>query len=110
MRTESTEASSPKPHTRRGTTALLHPLAVLSLLTLIVNDHFLKDAFGTPLTGKLSDIAGAIVVPLLIATALERWTNRSIEIAMASTALVLTAINVSPVADRLYEAALSMSA
>jgi len=35
---------------------------------LVVNDRFLKRALHNPLTGKLSDFGGLILLPLLIAT------------------------------------------
>jgi hypothetical protein len=56
--------------------ALLHPLAVAALVLLILNDHVLKVLAPGPLTGKLSDLAGLVVLPLLI---LGAW-----EVAMAT--------------------------
>ena len=93
---------------RRGFGALTHPVAVGALIVLVVNDHVLKEAFGSAITGKLSDIAGAIFVPLLVAVVLERYVARSIEIGMAITAIVLGAINLIPAADGLFEACLGV--
>ncbi len=45
---------------------LLHPLALASLATLVVNDHVLKGAFPGLVTGKLSDIAGVVLLPLVL--------------------------------------------
>jgi hypothetical protein len=45
---------------------LLRPLAVVALMTLILNDHVLKRLSPGLLTGKLSDIAGLVFLPLLI--------------------------------------------
>jgi hypothetical protein len=45
---------------------LVRPLAVLALITLIVNDHILKPRWPGLLTGKLSDLAGLVFLPLLI--------------------------------------------
>ena len=51
--------------------ALLHPLALAALVLLILNDHLLKDLAPGPLTGKLSDVAGLVVLPLIILGAWE---------------------------------------
>ena len=45
---------------------LVRPLAVVALMTLIVNDHVLKPRWPGLLTGKLSDLAGLVFLPLLI--------------------------------------------
>ena len=37
---------------------------VIGLLLLLINDHFLKDIFGNWFTGKLSDFAGVMILPL----------------------------------------------
>ncbi|MEM7151527.1 MAG: hypothetical protein AAF799_01750 [Myxococcota bacterium] len=51
---------------------LLHPLWLASLGVLVLNDHVLKgaDILPAPVTGKLSDLAGMVVAPLLLATLL----------------------------------------
>lgn len=55
--------------------ALGHPLSLASVALLLVNDHVLKRAYPSELTGKLSDFAGLFFFPyLLIALAnLARW-------------------------------------
>jgi hypothetical protein len=45
---------------------LLHPVALFALVVLVVNDHVLKAQFPGVLTGKLSDVAGMIVAPLVL--------------------------------------------
>jgi hypothetical protein len=50
---------------------VLHPLSLASLVLLIVNDHFLKEHYGGPLTGKLSDIGGLVFFPVLLVSAIE---------------------------------------
>jgi hypothetical protein len=57
---------------------LLHPLALLSLVVLVVNDHYLKDRVGGTVTGKLSDVAGLFFFPLVLLALLEwaRWARR----------------------------------
>lgn len=47
-----------------------HPATVLALVVLVVNDHVLKAAFPGPLTGKLSDVAGLVLAPPLVAVLL----------------------------------------
>ncbi len=52
--------------------ALLHPVWLGSLAVLALNDHVLKGSGLVPeaLTGKLSDVAGMLVAPLLLAVLL----------------------------------------
>jgi hypothetical protein len=45
---------------------LLHPISLLSIALLVVNDHVLKSSYPGLLTGKLSDVAGMIFFPLLL--------------------------------------------
>lgn len=51
----------------------LHPVPLLALAALAVNDHVLKGAGVLPgwLTGKLSDFAGLLFFPLLLTAALD---------------------------------------
>jgi hypothetical protein len=44
-----------------------HPLTVLALVLLILNDHVFKAAYPGWLTGKLSDAAGLVLAPALLA-------------------------------------------
>jgi hypothetical protein len=44
-----------------------HPVAVLAILVLLANDHVLKALVSGVLTGKLSDVAGLLFFPLLLA-------------------------------------------
>ena len=43
---------------------LLHPVFLLGLIILLLNDHYLKAEFGNWWTGKLSDFAGVLLLPL----------------------------------------------
>lgn len=58
--------------------ALLHPVWLGALLLMALNDHFLKGSGLLPgvITGKLSDFAGLMVAPLLLAV-LVRVRGRS---------------------------------
>jgi hypothetical protein len=44
------------------------PLAVVAVLVLFVNDHWLKQIHPGFVTGKLSDVAGMVFFPLLLHT------------------------------------------
>jgi hypothetical protein len=46
--------------------SLLHPIALLALALLLANDHLLKARYPGFVTGKLSDLAGLIVAPLVL--------------------------------------------
>lgn len=46
---------------------LAHPASLLALAVLLVNDHLLKAAWPGTVTGKLSDVAGLLVAPPLLA-------------------------------------------
>ncbi len=45
---------------------LIRPLSVFAVGLLILNDHVFKDLWANTLTGKLSDIAGVFLFPLLL--------------------------------------------
>ena len=49
---------------RTSATLLFHPLFVLSLIALICNDFCWKYQYPNWFTGKLSDVAGLVVLPL----------------------------------------------
>src|SRR5690349_7269109 len=50
---------------------LIHPVAVLAVVVLVINDHVLKSTFPGLVTGKLSDVAGLVFFPLLLASVVE---------------------------------------
>jgi len=50
---------------------LFHPFAVASLTLLLFNDHYLKAAWPSALSGKLSDFAGVFLTPLVVFAAYE---------------------------------------
>ena len=56
--------------TGRALRALAHPLAIAALVLLALNDHVLKQAWPGFVTGKLSDVAGLVVAPLVLAVPL----------------------------------------
>lgn len=91
----------PQPHA-----ALTHPVWLLALATLILNDHVLKGAGVLPgwLTGKLSDVAGLMVAPALLAVALRLRGRWGLLLAHGAVGAVFAAINLWPAASRGLEA------
>jgi len=95
--------------------ALLHPLAVLSLLLLVANDHWLKHAHPGLLSGKLSGFAAVFLLPLFLHALFElsyrslaarapsaRTANRALSVCLALTALVYAPPEVWPPAETVY--------
>lgn len=54
---------------------LLHPVVLAALVALVLNDQVLKAAWPGLVTGKLSDVAGLVLAPLVLQAAWElgRW-------------------------------------
>ena len=48
-----------------------HPISLFMLLLWILNDHLFKSMWGNAITGKLSDIAGLVVFPLMLVATYE---------------------------------------
>ncbi len=46
--------------------AISHPFSLAAIFLLLLNDHILKSAFPSVLTGKLSDFAGLFIFPFLL--------------------------------------------
>lgn len=89
---------------------LVHPLSLAALAALLVNDHLLKELWGNSLTGKLSDIAGVALFPLLLLTVARlgldhRWPEalrrpEAVMIAIAVTAAGFASVKLlGPVGD-----------
>ena len=54
-------------HTARlAASWLAHPVSIAALVVMVVNDHLLKQAYGSWWTGKLSDAAGLVFFPALV--------------------------------------------
>jgi len=58
------------PAHRRALRCLAHPLSLAAIAALLINDHVLKPAWPSAVTGKLSDVAGLFFCPFLAACAL----------------------------------------
>ncbi|NVB37132.1 hypothetical protein G6O69_04770 [Pseudenhygromyxa sp. WMMC2535] len=82
----------------RPARALLTPTWVGALALLVANDHWLKGSGLLPgeLTGKLSDFAGMLVAPVLLATLLRVQTRRGLLACHLAVAAVFTGIQLSP--------------
>jgi hypothetical protein len=101
----------PKLEDARGMTersqwvALRSPLFVLALLVLVLNDHWLKGAGLLPgwLTGKLSDFAGLIVAPILVASALRARACWARLLCWTAVGAVFFAIKLWPAAAHAVE-------
>ncbi len=108
---------SPKSAGLAGTTktpggGLLHPVPLLAVALLLLNDHVWKAAYGNWWTGKISDFAGLAFFPLLLQAVIEvgqsaagrfRGPSRAVLVACAiATAVVFAAMNVSPAAAEIY--------
>lgn len=74
--------------TRQALRWLGAPPTLLALAVLALNDHVLKQAAPGMVTGKLSDVAGMLVAPPLLATALALLrVPRPAQVALVATAV-----------------------
>ena len=64
--------------------SLTHPALLLTTAVLLLNDHVWKAAYGSALTGKLSDVAGLLAFAWCAAAVLPR-RRRARLLAFAST-------------------------
>jgi hypothetical protein len=97
---------------------LLHPLAVAALVTLVANDHVLKAAWPGAVTGKLSDVAGLALTPLVLVAGWEvgRWalgrpwgpSRSAILGAVVATGLAFAAAKTLPPAADVYRVGLGV--
>ena len=91
--------------------ALLHPVSLVALAVLALNDHVAKGRLPSWLTGKLSDVAGMIFFPLVLWALIElalrlagRRERRAghLYAAVVATGAVFAAINLFEVAGDAY--------
>src|SRR5688572_23836927 len=84
--------------------ALSHPSWWVALAALALNDHVLKGAGVAPswLTGKLSDVAGLVVAPVLFAAVLGARRRAGVFAAFATVAAAFVAIKTSVLASDAY--------
>lgn len=88
--------------------ALLHPMWLGALALLAVNDHVLKGSGILPefATGKLSDFAGMLVAPLLLAAVVGVTRRGTWLAAHAAVGVVFAAIQLSPTVAMAWAAAM----
>lgn len=84
--------------------ALLHPVPLVAIGVLLLNDHVLKAASPGFVTGKLSDVAGLVFFPLFLVSVFEviearfvtAWRPRfvAIDAAVIATAVVFALVQI----------------
>ncbi|WP_433356265.1 hypothetical protein ACQPYV_04525 [Micromonospora saelicesensis] len=89
---------------------LCHPATVFALVLLLVNDHVLKAAHPGLVTGKLSDVAGLVLAPPLVAVLLTLLVPRLPSRAAALAGLVAVGAGFAVVKSSGYAAELASSA
>ncbi|MEU4336567.1 hypothetical protein AB0F59_18370 [Micromonospora lupini] len=89
---------------------LCHPSTLLALVVLVVNDHVWKAAFPGPVTGKLSDVAGLVLAPPLVAVLLTLLAPRLPARVAAPVGLVVVGAGFAVVKSSGYAAELASSA
>ncbi|WP_144118718.1 hypothetical protein [Catellatospora sichuanensis] len=95
---------------RRALGWLAHPVSLAGLLLLLVNDHLLKEWQPGLITGKLSDIAGMLMFPPLLAVLGALVAPRMPVRGLAVAALAVTGAGFAFVKSTAYGAALAAQA
>ena len=94
---------------------LRHPIALLAIAVLVLNDHVLKAAFPGFLTGKLSDVAGLASFPLVLVAfwqlldgpvRRQRSGQRPVIVAASVTAIAFALVKTVPAAAAAFGAAI----
>ncbi|AUX20075.1 uncharacterized protein SOCEGT47_005380 [Sorangium cellulosum] len=95
----------------RSIRSLVHPLWLGALALLVLNDHALKGSGLLPgwMTGKLSDLAGLLVAPAVLAALLRVSSRRGFLGAHVATGAVFAAIKVAPEAARAVEGVMALT-
>ena len=104
------------PRSAPSLDALLDPVPLAALALLLVNDHVLKASHPGWLSGKLSDVAGLVLLPfvLLAAWDLVRLVRpglpaagpRAALLCMISVMVAFTAVEIVPLGSELYRVGL----
>jgi len=95
-------ATRPRNNTALFRDVMLHPVAVASVLVMLLNDHVLKHRWPVPITGKLSDVAGLVFFPLLLVSLRELLRRdspsrrRHMVAAVAVTGLMFATFELTP--------------
>ena len=80
-----------------GSDAILHPWSLMSIAVLFINDQYLKYAYTSWLTGKLSDFAGLVFFPLIVELVLQnrKWS-------VVTTGIGFAVVKLTVVGNGLY--------
>lgn len=74
---------------------LTHPVVIISVAAVVINDHWAKAAWSNHLTGKVSDAAGSLVLAALLAVGFvvirRRWPGSRSTPATITTAVAAVA-------------------
>jgi branched-subunit amino acid permease len=65
----------------RNKNLILNPAFLICLVVLFLNDHFFKFYYTSWFTGKLSDIAGIILLPMLLTYLFPKLKQNSVFVA-----------------------------
>ena len=89
---------------------VLHPLWLASLALLVLNDHVLKGAGLLPgvITGKLSDVTGMLVAPVVLACLLRVRSRRGLALAHVAVGVGFAVMEVTDFAPMLTDKALAL--
>ncbi|MCP4967963.1 MAG: hypothetical protein GY926_22350 [bacterium] len=89
----------------RGFRSVSHPVVVVAIAVLLLNDHYLKAEYPGWLTGKVSDFCGLVFFPLLLGVLIASVTRSRYSQAIASfaTAAWFTAMKTSSVVAGITE-------
>lgn len=90
-----------------------HPVVLVSLAVLIVNDQFAKAAWPGPVTGIASDVAGLLLAPVVVAALLSALRRRPltwVDVAAIGgvVAVGFAAVELVPLFGGLYERGLGV--
>ena len=84
------------------------PVAFVALAVLVANDHLLKARWPGPVTGIASDVAGLILLPIVVAVLVDRVARRPLDLRVvtgiaATIAAGFALVEVVPAFDAAYE-------
>lgn len=93
------QQNRPDPVLSKSLRLLVHPLTLLALALLLVNDHVLRRVWPSALTGKLGDFAWLFFIPLVLLTVLAllapgraRWRTRALPLLAYTSVALLFAL------------------
>ncbi|MBG6067915.1 hypothetical protein [Micromonospora ureilytica] len=105
-----TDSATPQDGAPTTLSWFCHPATLIALVLLPVNDHVLKAAFPGLVTGKLSDVAGLVLAPPLVAVLLTLLVPRLPARSAALAGLVAVGAGFAVVKSSGYAAELASSA